>query len=335
MADQRWRGIPRRVVLTQSVDISQQNLHQASALGTSSYSSGFQYTLDNPLLSYEQRRFYEENGYLVIPKLVKDDILDECRKHFIDLCEGKFDKGLMTLMKDVSLAKTNAKGEFLYNKVQDFVWDDVFSTYIVLPELLDYVECFTGPHITAVHTMLINKPPDSGKMTSTHPLHQDLHYFPFRPADRIVASWTAMEEVTEQNGCLFVLPGTHKGTLQKHDYPNWEGGVNKAYHGVLGHDNFPKVMLPMNKGDTVFFHPLLIHGSGPNVTKGFRKAISCHYASSNCYFIDVMGTSQENIAKEVEGIAKQKGFNIDFQEIWRNKSRLVRGPERSFQQSKL
>jgi len=36
----------------------------------------------------------------------------------------------MTMMKDVSLKDTKAKGEFLYYKVQDIVWDDVFSKYI-------------------------------------------------------------------------------------------------------------------------------------------------------------------------------------------------------------
>ena len=40
------------------------------------------------------------------------------------------------------------------------------------PRILDYAEAFTGPNIQAVHTMLINKPPDSGKKTSRHPLHQ-------------------------------------------------------------------------------------------------------------------------------------------------------------------
>ena len=89
-------------------------------------------------------------------------------------------------------------------------------------QITDYVECFTGPNIMAVHTMLINKPPDPGLKTSRHPLHQDLHYFPFRPADRIVCSWTAMEKVNRANGCLVVLPGTHHGDLKQHDYPEWE-----------------------------------------------------------------------------------------------------------------
>ena len=90
-------------------------------------------------------------------------------------------------------------------------------------------------------------------------------------------------------------------------------GVNKMYHGVRGYDDHPVVELCMEKGDTVFFHPVLIHGSGPNRTNGFRKAISCHYSTAEWKFIDVRGTSQENIAKEVEDIAKRRGMELDFQ----------------------
>ena len=88
--------------------------------------------------------------------------------------------------------------------------------------MLDIVECFTGPNIKAMHTMLINKPPDSGSLTSRHPLHQDLYYFPFRPADRIVAAWTALEDVTIENGCLMLIPGSHISPLLQHESPKWE-----------------------------------------------------------------------------------------------------------------
>ena len=45
----------------------------------------------------------------------------------------------MTLMKENSLRKTDAKGEFLYYKLQDFVWDEVFSDYILNPEASNFV----------------------------------------------------------------------------------------------------------------------------------------------------------------------------------------------------
>jgi hypothetical protein len=42
-----------------------------------------------------------------------------------------------------------------------------------------------------------------------------------------------MQRIDKHNGCLFVVPGTHKGELHKHGYPN-DGIVNKAYHGIHG-----------------------------------------------------------------------------------------------------
>ena len=41
----------------------------------------------------------------------------------------------------------------------------------------------------------------------------------------------------------------------------------------------------MEPGDTVFFHPILLHGSGQNRTSGFRRAISAHYASASCRYV--------------------------------------------------
>ena len=53
---------------------------------------------------------------------------------------------------------------------------------------------------------------------------------------------------------------------------SFQGGVNKLYHGIQNYDpSQPRVHLSMEPGDTVFFHPLLIHGSGMNRTDDFRK----------------------------------------------------------------
>ena len=152
----------------------------------------FQYTFtdNNGLLTRSQREFYEENGFLVIPNLVPQNLIDECRDRFMDIINGVVDSGQILKMKDVSLKnRTGLANERIFNKIQDFCWDPILSKYILYPQVLDYVECFIGPNIRACHTMLINKPPDAGTKSSRHPLHQDLHYFPFRPEDRIVAAW--------------------------------------------------------------------------------------------------------------------------------------------------
>ena len=53
----------------------------------------FEFTMDHPRLTLRQRQFYEENGFLVIPKLVPEDLLDHCRERFLDLVDGRVPKG--------------------------------------------------------------------------------------------------------------------------------------------------------------------------------------------------------------------------------------------------
>ncbi|KAJ7400394.1 Phytanoyl-CoA dioxygenase, peroxisomal [Pitangus sulphuratus] len=283
---------------------------------------GYGYTLDNDLLTTQQRQFYEDNGYLLIKKLVSDEDIERFRREFTRICKREVNPPGAMIMKDESLKSQFGQSEKVVNKVQDFQEDEELFRYCTLPEVLKYVECFTGPNIMAMHTMLINKLPDSDKQTFLHPMHQDLHYFPFRPASRIVCAWTAMERADQDNGCLVVQPGTHKTTLKPHGYPKWEGKTNKLFHGLLDEDEkTPKVHLVMEKGDTVFFHPLLIHGSGINRTSGFRKSISCHFASSECYYIDVKNTTQEHLEKELEEMVRKK-YNATSVEL---KSQIQQG----------
>ncbi|KAM9771474.1 phytanoyl-CoA dioxygenase, peroxisomal [Syngnathus typhle] len=301
-----------------------------SAQSTAPHPHNLRYTLDNDLLRPEERLFYEQNGFFVVRNLVADEDIDLFRKEFERICQRKVNVPGLVVMRDVAISKSEfVPDQKAVTKLQDFQEDPELFRYCTLPQILKYVGCFTGPNIMAMHTMLINKPPDAGKKTSRHPMHQDLHYFPFRPADRIVCAWTALERVNRQNGCLVVLPGTHTGTLKEHDYPEWEGGVNKMYHGVRDYNpDHPRIHLEMEKGDTVFFHPLLIHGSGMNQTQGFRKAISCHYASSDCHYIDVKGTSQENIENEVKELVSRKypgTVSVTFQDTWAFRGRLVQG----------
>eukprot|EP01103_Thecamoeba_quadrilineata_P004023 TRINITY_DN13753_c0_g1_i1.p1 TRINITY_DN13753_c0_g1~~TRINITY_DN13753_c0_g1_i1.p1 ORF type:complete len:327 (-),score=65.31 TRINITY_DN13753_c0_g1_i1:66-1046(-) len=301
------------------------------SLSPQSTSSPHRYTVDNNLLNEEQRQSYEDNGFIVIKNLVSPEEISVYRDRFLHFCNGGEHPAEMLVMRDIKEVKEHGRkrtGEHAITKIQTFQDDEVLFKYCANKDIVKYVACFTGPNVKAVHTMLINKPPHVGA-TGRHPLHQDLHYFPFRPADRIVCAWTAMEKISRENGGLVVLKGTHKGPLLEHGYPEWEEGANAMYHGVKTFDKTAeRVHLEMEIGDTVFFHPLLIHGSGANRTEGFRKAISCHYASADCDYIDVTGTSQQVIAEEVIGITKRKfGVELDYRDVWKYRAKLVAGRE--------
>lgn len=79
-----------------------------------------------------------------------------CR--FKDICDGKVSVPFLTVMKDVTLVRQGEdRKETTINKIQDYQLDPVLSEYFRQPEIVKYVECFTGPDIMAAHTMLINK----------------------------------------------------------------------------------------------------------------------------------------------------------------------------------
>jgi len=84
--------------------------------------------------------------------------------------------------------------------------------------------------------------------------------------------------------------------------------------------------LEMKKGDIILFHPLLIHGSGPNVSQRFRKSMCCHFASSECKYLPIEGTVQELVAKEVMSYSKKRFPGLDnYHDLWRFKSQLICG----------
>lgn len=57
------------------------------------------------------------------------------RQRFIDLCEKKVPWGSLTMMKDVSIAKSGGTGEKLFYKVQDFLYDDILFQYCQHPKV--------------------------------------------------------------------------------------------------------------------------------------------------------------------------------------------------------
>ncbi|KAI4467307.1 phytanoyl-coa alpha-hydroxylase [Holotrichia oblita] len=359
------------------------------------YPQKFKYTKNNTFLTDEQRKFYEENGFIVFKKLISDEILNQCflylpiRQRFVDICTKKIaPQGNTILMKDLELAKKGKTAEYLYYKINDFLYDDVFIQYAACKELLDIVSSIIGNNITATHSMLINKPPGSSSDASRHPMHQDQYYFPFGPPEHVVAAWTALETINEENGCLFVLPGTHTGKLYLHDYPKINdflyddvfiqyaackelldivssiiGNNITATHSMLINkppgSSSDASRHPMHQDQYYFpFGPpehvvaawtaletineengclfvlpgthtgkLYLH----DYPKGFRRAISVHYVDTNCEFFDFKETTRENIAHEIVQMFAKKGVKLSYQDIWKYKGRLIRGPPGNFQ----
>ena len=233
-------------------------------------------------LSQDQQAHYWREGYVVLKGLFDAAELAPFNERFEAIVTGSVaPSAAMKIMRDIMVVKgavSAATPVHAVNKIINFEAEPVLYAYATHAKLLAAVRSLLGPKIYSISTNVFNKPPN---VDGRHPFHQDLRYFRIRPADAIIGVWTAMLPAPREAGCLAVVPRSHRGELYEHGDPDWEF-VNAGFFAAQGADVQDRVHVAMDPGDTLLFHPLLLHGSGHNTTDNFRRAISAHYASDAC-----------------------------------------------------
>jgi ectoine hydroxylase-related dioxygenase (phytanoyl-CoA dioxygenase family) len=116
----------------------------------------------------------------------------------------------------------------------------------------------------------VTKPPHA---RTELPWHQDNGYAPTEPAE-YVTCWLALEDATLENGCIWVLPGSHRNGPVRHRM------ADRTFRtGWTG--NEPGVAAPVPSGAVLVFSSLLFHRSGPNVTDRTRRAWILQYCPAH------------------------------------------------------
>jgi ectoine hydroxylase-related dioxygenase (phytanoyl-CoA dioxygenase family) len=145
------------------------------------------------------------------------------------------------------------------------------------PRILDVLTRAIGPNVKCMQSMLFIK--HAGKPGQAW--HQDEDFIPTR--DRSLgAAWIALDEATVDNGCLWVIPGSHRPgvlwPLRKHSNPEFDFAPESFDFPYCDADAIP-VEVPA--GSIVFFHGYLLHRSLKNRrSTGFRRALVNHYMSA-------------------------------------------------------
>jgi phytanoyl-CoA hydroxylase len=139
--------------------------------------------------------------------------------------------------------------------------------------LLSAVEALIGPGGRLIQDMALLKPPFRG---SEKPWHQDAAYFDYTPLTGVLGTWIALDEATVENGCMQIIPGSHKDGPTSHFHvrdcqvPDARVQVDRI------------VSIPLRPGGVLFFSGLIHHGTPPNHTPHRRRALQFHYAAANC-----------------------------------------------------
>ena len=153
-------------------------------------------------------------------------------------------------------------------------FDTWFLNIARIPEILDMVGQVIGNDIALWNSSFFAKPARVGTKT---PWHQDGEYWPIEPLATCTV-WIAVDASTTENGCLRVIPGSHKNQrLAKHNKSDEE---NIALDLELDQNEFEAseaVDIVLEPGQISLHDVYLYHGSEPNRSDHPRRAMTLRY----------------------------------------------------------
>lgn len=124
----------------------------------------------------------------------------------------------------------------------------------------------------------IRKPPNGPKT----PWHQDFAYYGPGIRHRCATFWVPLHDATVENGCMWFVPGSHRGKLLEHHPINGDPRIHgleirdaefgRLYPADLRSLAGGTVSCPIKAGDCTVHNEMTIHGTGPNMTDEPRLA---------------------------------------------------------------
>lgn len=143
------------------------------------------------------------------------------------------------------------------------------------PSLTDPLTGVLGEDIDCFQSQFIFKNPG----VIGQPWHQDAYYFRFDRQPQVTV-WVALSRATLENGCLWVLPGSHRrAEVFEHVADRRPEGL-QGYQEIVSQDTAREIPVTMEPGDVLFFHSYLMHRSTDNVADFRRSAMVYHYAAT-------------------------------------------------------
>ncbi|MFQ5776682.1 MAG: phytanoyl-CoA dioxygenase family protein [Terriglobia bacterium] len=235
------------------------------------------------IVTAEHAKQFDEQGYFVLEKAMSHEQLEglrnECQR-FIDMMNAEMDaKGVDTI--DISHRNKRYFIGKCYRKsktVTDYIFSDLMAE-IAHAVLGDDVFFFAEQYVAKC-----------GEVGMKFGWHQDGGYIghPHRP---YLTCWSALDDVREENGTIYILPFDRAGT---HDsVPHYrEEGTNDLI-GYNGDD--PGIPLIVPAGSVAVFSSTTFHRSGPNTTDKMRRVYLTQYSAEP--IMNKEGTDLWNLAE--------------------------------------
>lgn len=231
----------------------------------------------------ERRKAWNEQGFFVLrgllgaadAKAIEDEVINRIRADPPENHAGEtlYQAGPnYAIFPEKAPSPTAVNPEDRVAKVFNCHAEGLSRTLAERSDIIDIVAEILGPDLDCFQSQFIFKNPG----VIGQPWHQDSYYFRFDRQPQ-VGVWVALSRATLENGCLWVLPGSHTGPIHEH-VPDRRPEANRAYTEIVSEDDSARIPALMAPGDVLFFHSYLMHKSTDNVADERRAAMVYHYA---------------------------------------------------------
>ncbi|MCC6681162.1 MAG: phytanoyl-CoA dioxygenase family protein [Phycisphaeraceae bacterium] len=230
----------------------------------------------NSPLDQRAEAFYKDNGFLVLDRAVGEPELDAILTEAADLCRNRDG-----LIENLPTAPDDLDDEAVMSRALCIHYphklSQLFLRMLSHRVIVETLTRLIGPDVKCIQSMMFFKA--AGKPGQAW--HQDEIFIPSR--DRSLAgAWLALDDATIENGCLWVIPGSHKPGviwhLEQHNDPRFDCTREARGFPYTAADERP---VEVKRGSIIFFNGYLLHRSLPNVAKrGYRRSLVNHYMSA-------------------------------------------------------
>jgi hypothetical protein len=222
-------------------------------------------------LTSEEVRTYRDDGYVVPSYRVP---------------EGKMTV-LSAAMEEVIAANAGTRPEQLPNihitngAGTHLKGHPAFLDIALDGNLLDLVSCVIGDDIAMWGCQIFCKPGSDGMEV---PMHQDGQYWPIRPLATCTV-WLAVDDSDRENGCLTVIPGSHRGRVHFRHRTRTDDDIvlNQAVDDPRPFER-PPAFVELERGQLSMHDIFLIHGSAPNTSGRRRAGVAIRYMPTTSWF---------------------------------------------------
>ena len=228
------------------------------------------------MLTEEQVEFYHEQGYLLVPEVLDDETVTELREVSNEFIEKSGTVSASDDIYDIGTGHT-AERPRLRRLKSPHTHHSIYDRVVRSDAIVDVVAALVGPSVRFDHSKLNYKPKDASGAIEWH---QDWAFYPYTNDD-MLAVGVLIEDVTEENGPMMVVPGSHKGPIfNHHDKGLFVGALDR------NEDNFDAsnaVTLMGKAGSITVHHVRTVHGSKENLTDQNRPFLVISYIAVDAW----------------------------------------------------